>query len=84
MSKENMQFGEGFAAKVLSKDQPTPPDGPQTRHYVIGWSVITAMLGAAAWLLVPTAPVQKPSVLPLRAKRVRASGTTATNLIGLA
>ena len=64
MAKETMQLGEGFSATKVpggSPPPPTPPPAPpevKTRHYVIGYGVIAAILGALAWWF--TGPGHRP------------------------
>lgn len=43
MSKETMQLGEGFAAKIV---RVTRPVEVKTRHRVIGYGAILALLSA--------------------------------------
>ena len=49
MAKEHMQLGEGFAAQKIGGSQPPPDGGPKTRHYVIGWSTIAAIIGSLVY-----------------------------------
>lgn len=54
MPNENMKMDEGFSAQVIKKQGERPE--PQTRHYVMGWSVIAmllAALGFGGYSLVP-------------------------------
>ena len=65
MAKENMQMGEGFSAQKIGGNSP-PPDEPKTRHYVIGWSLIAAIITAGVWFLMPATQVEKPTLLQER------------------
>lgn len=82
MSKENMQLGEGFhAEKVILGGSAPPPPEPQTRHYVIGWSVIAtglAVIGALIWWFTglghhnpaPSAMQERPGLTETLGKRL--------------
>lgn len=47
MAKEHMQMGEGFQATVTTAGQTPAP--ATTKHRVIGWGTIFAILSAIAY-----------------------------------
>ena len=46
MAKEAMKFGEAFSVTKISGTTPTEP---KTRHYVIGWTAILAIIMGAGF-----------------------------------
>lgn len=48
MAKESMQMNEGFSAEVKRGGEGQKPE-PKTRHYVVGWSLIAAILTALGY-----------------------------------
>lgn len=46
MANESMNMKEGFSAHVVKGDGGTTPE-PKTRHYIIGWAIILAILAGA-------------------------------------
>lgn len=59
MAQEPIQLGEGFKATVVKA---TSSIEVKPRHQVIGWSLISAIIGAIAYWFTGHAPLQAPTM----------------------
>lgn len=76
----------GLTSPAIDGTMIVPSDGSELSHitravYVGGSGVINAELASGAIISLSNVPAG--SILPLRLRKVRSSGTTATGLVGL-
>ena len=71
MANEDLKMGESFSAskvpgRVAVTIPPPPPPEVKPRHYVIGYGVIAAIIGALIWWFTGTGYAPKPATMQER------------------